>query len=371
MEKRTGQNVDNTREALLQKFDSVRNSLERLRDEDIFSGKEIVIKDPEATERISEEGATLEEEKQALIQAALEAIDSYVAGADIDLPEEGRAVQYDSDTKQMFLYGNKGKKMPMTLGEVLSGASWGAEYKFFGENKNDISIAYLLLRKIFQVKNIRDEQVALVESLNWYNQGWGTVGTKAEAYEAILKQAKDKVENAPVGVLAERITFSFLRRMSIDYPELDFEVVEVDPRVDVNFKIDFILKLDERTLSDEDILEDKTGKLGVQVTISTDEVTLKQKRVQVKSVKKHPALKEKMKLDDIILVTTPLKDADKLVLEWQKSKGKVPGGPDSLLPQEREEQIFRALFEKVYDQDKVDDMWETVLEKRLVFRREK
>jgi hypothetical protein len=104
------------------------------------------------------------------------------------------------------------------------------------------------------------------------------------------------------------------------------------------------------------VIADKSEKsIGIQFTTSQDPRLLAHKQRQTDKAK--PRVKREH-IDDIIVVSIPLKEFMNAHNEWQKVK--TPGGPDKLWTDEIRAQIFREVMKKVFTPDEIEQEWSMI-----------
>jgi len=218
----------------------------------------------------------------------------------------------------------------------------------------DESVDYRFAKRFFveQAKralyDVLDEQVALTEAKSDVNKGSG----KDAAYEAILRR-QEHVEKDPNGILAERMTKSFLLKLSYDH-DVPFDVEHADPEMDVEDKIDFILNIRGHNRGvDADV--------GVQFTTSTSEATIRNKKQQIDQVNKRLHVEKEASVQDVVLVVIPLHETGEIFDRWNESK--KSGGPDALWSIETKRLIFESVLQKLehlVPRSEISALWEAI-----------
>ncbi|MFM7088712.1 MAG: hypothetical protein ACKOW9_04240 [Candidatus Paceibacterota bacterium] len=186
-----------------------------------------------------------------------------------------QAVKYNRHTNTLF-YELDGEKIKTTLGEVLSGNEWGNAFYLDHASKET------------KGQNPRE-----------------------------LKQT---------GVIAEKMIQSLLVRIATDRPNLGLEVISANVHQDVELKMDFIVRIQNK---EEKGVKTMTIK-NVQFTISSDPAKLQIKNEQMNKFK------------DIVLIQMPELSVNEFYRKWVGQQG-VTAGPDIYLNREIEELVITQI----------------------------
>lgn len=269
----------------------------------------------------------------------LEAIENAV---DSDIADrEARSVGYDGQTSSFFLFGKKGTRIPLTRGELMSDGRWGVKYRLDKSVPRETRTEYAIKDATDTLSHLHNLQIALNESTRGEND------FDEEAYTEVLKRerAKENIEGGlDNGGLAEMVVLSLLERLSLDN-NLPFTVQETDPYQDIKGKIDFIIHFKAGHNRGAKVNQSETVRdIGIQLTESVNLQALERKQGQIDRATK----RRESSITDVVLVSIPLKDMQKLHKDWQvESKKKTPGGPDKLLSRGQQETILRGILQKL------------------------
>jgi hypothetical protein len=134
--------------------------------------------------------------------------------------------------------------------------------------------------------------------------------------DSILEKNQRDISELPAGFMAERIIYSFFSRLSFDFPELPFEILDNTVYDDVYQKVDFKIKIKKEYIRalDFEICQDTLGdckevsSIGIQYTMDKDKKNFKEK--QLRKAREH--LDD---VDDVVLITLPISGIRKVVEE--------------------------------------------------------
>ena len=239
-----------------------------------------------------------------------------------------QAVKYNRHTNTLF-YELDGEKIKTTLGEVLSGNEWGNAFYLdrasFAE-KHDGRKMY----ELYVSHTVRQETLALLDThiLEHEIVRQARLDTqKQTAYEKIKEtKGQNPRELTQTGVIAEKMIQSLLVRIATDRPHLGLEVISVNAHQDVELKIDFIVRIQNKG---EKGVKTMTTK-NVQFSISSDPAKLEIKNKQMQKFK------------DIVLIQMPELSVNEFYRKWVSQKG-VTAGPDIYLNRDIEELVIAQI----------------------------
>jgi hypothetical protein len=236
----------------------------------------------------------------------------------------------------------------VTMGELVADVEWGQKYSFDPSvNIHDVRKWHLAELK----QDLREKlnaQIIESELADQKADAW-----KQGAYEKMRERSESAMEKT--GIIAEKMVMTFLEELSYDHPDADFEIEPADAHMDVHQKIDFVIHRKQRTHGAriEESAEADTIRVrdvGIQFTTALGKVEQKEKQLR-------QARKNAKEVDDIVLVTLPLKEASALYKTWDAS-GRQPGGPMRLWSRDTKAQVFRAVMTHVLTQDEIDSFCE-------------
>lgn len=257
-------------------------------------------------------------EKQILIEELKNNIKELDLGKEIK-EQNGRRV-FEKDGK--FVSGNM---ETVTIGELITDGEWDINYNLDAETiPRNIRKRYLIERTKIKLQRLLDDQIAVNEK-----ESENVHFMKRDAY----KKSLEEKETEKAGLLAEKMIRNLLKKVSLDLGG-DFEINKADLYQDVNQKIDFIIR---RNIRERGVrVEEDKKNTGIQFTINTREDVIKHKTKQVEQANKD--LQPSDNIQDIILVSVPIKEVNSVYGEWKKDK--KSGGPDKLWGVEERRRIF-------------------------------
>ncbi|TSC62050.1 MAG: hypothetical protein G01um101448_163 [Parcubacteria group bacterium Gr01-1014_48] len=264
--------------------------------------------------------------------------------------KEGKTVYFDDQSGRYFQRGEKNEGVTqMTKGDMMTDGMWGVTYRMDFSIPRNVAKRFFIETARREIHDLLDDQISITEAESDINRGSGN----DTAYEAIHERGKDREETE--GELAERMTQSYLRKLSYDY-DVPFKVIDSDPEMDVEDKIDFILRFDghDRGVS---------VNVGVQFTTSVKEMTIRKKEYQIAQVKKRLSAEKDAPVQDLILVSIPIHETLEVYTAWNKNKKKNPGGPDALWSKETKRLVFEGVFAKLHNiitEDEIISLWEKI-----------
>lgn len=228
----------------------------------------------------------------------------------------------------------------VTAGEVLTDGIWGVEYDLGCDVSRSLRKRYLIEKAKRSIGKYLDYQLGVDQRKSKQADPRLRGG-----YSGLLK-SRERMETE--GHLAERIVFSFLKKISIDHG-FPFAIEAANVYEDIELKIDFILKVKSkrRGLAVEGSEDVRT--VGIQFTIGRG--SKEKKMVQVSEAK--PQAK-KMGIDDILIVRLPLKELHRMFAAW--SVNKPPGGPDGYWDAKTKATILKGVFQGLFEPEEIEDM---------------
>jgi hypothetical protein len=304
----------------------------------------------EAQERIVE----LQGEKQQIMKKLHEEI------AALDNPEyqpgeraDARPASYEDG--EFIVRRGDGTSEQATLGEIMTDGEWGIEYALDAETvPRNIRKRYLIEEARRTLQALLDEQIIVQES----ESGWMDE-KKRDTYRRIQHDAE--TDELPSGIIAERMVENFLKKLMFDY-DVDFSIQRADVFQDVEQKIDFIIRRVEHDRGVRVYEDPRADRVGVQFTTSTNAETLHRKASQVERSKRR--LEKRERIDDIVIVSIPLREASALYHQWKHTKR--AGGPDAIWDDATKETIFREVVKGVFSPDEIDEEWGKIASQKVV-----
>lgn len=277
---------------------------------------------------------------------------------------EGQPLVYEASSGFFYFPEDVKKQIPITLGEMLNDLEWEVFYVLDKSIPRLILKEYLIARTKHQLRDLLDEQILDEET----TRKRGDFGRR-EAY--CRTKASIEVGEIVSGWLAETAVRCCLEKLVRDL-NLDFSVDWSDVFLDVDYKIDFIIR---RPKHDRGVRIEDNGQetdinssndLGIQFTISQTDFDLRRKTKQLKSARARLA-DVNDSIADIVLVSIPLKDIKKKFASWQARKkltGYSLGGLDSFFGEETINKLVEGILNKFLSADKIEIIKRKVLEKK-------
>ncbi len=264
------------------------------------------------------------------------------------VPEGANRVKYQDG--KLVCTTAKGEQ-EITLGELLTDIEWGLNYYL------DPNTVPRLIRKKYFIEQAKHEIMDLLDRQIMTNESQreSVDELKKEGYIKMIAQENQEQS----GKYAERMVKNLLKKIAIDQ-DLDIEISDADAYQDMELKIDFIIKrkMAARGVNVETNDEDR---IGIQFT-STDapEIVHKKER-QIRQAKKKLGREEK--IQDIALVSIPLRQIQAMVQDWKRDK--LPGGPDKLWNTATRAEIFGKVMKNFLAGEEIDQYVAKIQAKQL------
>ncbi len=312
----------------------------------LASAVELTETDPETQEKVY----ALQKDKLGImtkLKEQLKALDD----PSIELHEHGRTVSFDAASGMYLMREKGGKQTTITLGEIMTGGAWGQRYRLDGTVDRGVRKEYLVAEARRELMDILNQQIAVTEAKSWFNKDTG----KDDAYAAIAEYGHIPLLERKMGVIAEQLVSSLLARVAIDH-NLPFEVIQADVHADVEYKIDFIIRVKENDRG-VSVTTHEGHDIGIQFTTKTAAEDLAYKKKQAARASRSLAAEEGETVERIVVVSVPVDEVKAVVKEWQANQKHRTGGPDKLLPSGMQEKIFKGVLRDVFAEEAVDRMW--------------
>jgi hypothetical protein len=154
-----------------------------------------------------------------------------------------------------------------------------------------------------------------------------------------------------MGIIAERMVRTLLKKIAIDADETDYTVKEANIKQDVVGKIDFIVhrKSYRRGVGVEPARQ-KEADAKIQFTTNMSRENLAFKQAQLREVK------------DVMLVTLPESAFKDAYAEWAKDN--ASGGPVEYWPEETQKEIFTNVLRGILTGEEIERDWQSHISKR-------
>ncbi len=239
-------------------------------------------------------------------------------------------------------FGISGERTNLTKGEIFTDAEWDTFYKLGPSVDQSVRADYIKQIAAIKLRNLLDRQIAINESHN-FNLDEG----KRKAYQA-REMEPDETHN---GLVAEKIVRCMLKKISIDSDD-KFFIKEVAISDDVNNKIDFIIQRVKHNRGVGVKQEKDANDIGIQLTTNSSRENTEHKKSQINKVKTR--LGEEMPVNDLVLITIPIKNVIDLLNKWKARK--VPGGPDKLWDKDKREKIIRGVLDQILPSAEIQEI---------------
>jgi len=238
----------------------------------------------------------------------------------------------------------------ISLGDLFIDQEWNIHYILDDQTMpRKIRKRFLIERAKYNLQKYLDQQIIVDETTSKYTH-W----KKQSAYSEIQYRNKEGIEQ--FGLIAEKMVRNFLRKLSIDFPKLNFEVIKADVFQDVEQKIDFIIQRRPHSIG---VNVQAVDAEGIQFTTNTAQPNLEKKKEQIEHSKLQLSSEDLVK--NIVIVSLPVKTFIPVYDEWLKTKSS--GGPDKLWSIEVKETIFRELLKGFMSPEEIAQQWGVVSEK--------
>lgn len=261
---------------------------------------------------------------------------------------DGGIVQYDK-YKKVFIVNNE----TVTPGEIVASSNFNHMINF--PENYDTSFEAKRLKEAYLNNEVRETftnklNKVLAEKLAEKNKRQDLF--KSKAYEEISKREEDgNKNNEQLGVLAEKLMYSFAQMISIDKSNLNIKVEKANAYQDVQEKIDFTIKVHKKIRGvgaevGEIKFEDKN--YGIQFTINESKIQHKQDQINKSKSREN-------NMDDILLVTLDQNLLLKAKLDWQRD-GKKIKGIFAYLPKVTKIKTVENLFKNILSEDDIKNL---------------
>lgn len=304
---------------------------------------------------VAEKAIAVQEQKIAIMEALHHDLAQLSETGTVGIEGKMRGASYDETTDSLFYFGKGGQKTPLTRGQLFVAGVWDESYYLDTTVPYDIKKRYLVQKARYVISDLFDNQIALYEAHQRYNQNTGL----DTAYEAVTQRYEAGYE-IPPGLMAEKMVESLLTKLAIDY-HLPYQLKSVSVYEDVEYKIDFII---------EPLHEDRDGvgvgieapterpDIGIQFTTAESPITVQHKKRQIAQSKSRLAREGELKLKDLVLIVLPLHEVTTVYNTWQETKAsrRIAGGPDELWSNTTKETVFKGVLDKVFSASEVTAM---------------
>jgi len=269
---------------------------------------------------------------------------------------DSREVVYEDG--KYYVINPGGEKIELTLGEIITDYELGINYYLNPDSvPKAVRKKYIFETTKKELQDLLDEQIILDEIGNLNFGGEGTVKRKNN----IIKSPQEN--KGSEGAMAEIMVSNFLEKLSWDF-NADFKLIRTDVYEDHLHKIDFAIrrKMHYRGIKVEGQVEAKEesdkSRLGIQFTIGQSKELLRKKRHQLMEMREKIGVE--IDLDDVVLVSVPLKDLSKVFFKWF-SAGKPSGGPDKLWDRETKQAIIAGVLQGMMTEEEIRELQEKIV----------
>jgi len=300
--------------------------------------------DPEAQERIF----SLQKKKQRVMQEFKTAL-ALLDGPLEEIEQPKGATKVVMRNGRYIASPDYGEEQEITLGQLLTDGEWGIRY--FPDPLSvprAVCKRYLIEDAKRQIQQYADKQILEDELASAM-----TLPARKETYKAIKAEQEAGIEWE--GLIAEKMVRGFMQKIAIDY-RLPFEILKIDLFLDVDRKIDFLIRREdyERGATVETVAD--MPNVGIQFTISKRLSHIKSKERQITKAKTRLTPEERIR--DIVLVAIPLDRSWQMYENWKDER--TAGGPDDRWDPEVKERIFRGVLRDMFSPEEIEEMWKIV-----------
>lgn len=243
--------------------------------------------------------------------------------------EKGKVVEvkYSKKLQSPYIIGDHGVEEKITIGQVVAGMEWGSEFYLSFDSFKDASKADLYYKYI--AKYIEKETTNTLNKHIAVNETKVKNPERAKAYNGVLKGREVSIDDMSYGVKAERLVEAYLSRISLDNPDLKFELIRTNAYEDVSLTVDFIVKIHK---------VEKGVKVESTDTFRKIQFTTNKSPIEL-AVKKYRAQRF-----GVVLVQMPELEIGEVFKAWKRNKKDKTKWPDSYLPEETQAEIKKAIL---------------------------
>jgi hypothetical protein len=260
-------------------------------------------------------------------------------------PKDARFIKFESG-KYLDQSGNE-----VTPGELLTDRDWGIKYFLDPETvPKPMQKRFLFERAEKEIRDLLDQQI-IIDQKSAHDIPW-----KEKLTYELIRQDKE-AGREKMGLTAEKMVRNFLKKLTINFPNLDFEVDDTDVFQNVHQKLDIIIKVRRYSRGLKIEVPDEPEIKGIQFTTKTKEGDLRWKKKQVNRAKQ--GLGSGDEISDIVIVTLPIENFWPVYNQWKKTK--ASGGPDKLWPERTKEKIFRNVMKDLISPKEINRQWGMIL----------
>lgn len=265
----------------------------------------------------------------------------------------------------------KSRKIPVTVGELITDADWGIRYYLDPETvPRNIRKQCLVEEAKRRLHDFLDEQLT-EEVLGRYlpkeEEIFDEEAQKTKEYKkhrlenlqriytTLRNERQNRIERG--GHIFERMVRNFLRKLIIDH-DLACELDKGDIQQDVEQITDFILRKFQRDRG-VGVFESQRPDVIIQVTQNVKPSVLARKGRQVREAKERLRQEPETTIADILLVAIPSANGRESLQKWEEN-GRLPGGPERYWTPEFQEQVYRAVLKGFFTPEELDEFWSKV-----------
>ncbi len=312
------------------------------------------IRDDVWSQETCKEVVALQLKKHKVMEELHEKIQALEKGEAVSGFTEGepRSVEWNKAGHRAIVALPSGKRVPATVGEMVTDGEWGIAYTLEKDIPKDIKKRFVVAEARRKILALADEQIIETERVKTTTREGGTT---SPSYRNIYE---DVYKNERTGIIAEKLIKTFFEKNIIDH-ELQMTLEAVDVQRDIDQKIDFIIHLPSKKRGVGTEVSEERGDVGIQLTTDDSFEAHQRKTKQIEKAKKQ--LSERNDdVDDIVLVTLPLKQLNMIVSEWRRDEMR-PGGPIKRWNDPQKEQVFRGVLQGIFSEQEITGMWESIL----------
>ncbi|MDA0207961.1 MAG: hypothetical protein O3B64_00940 [bacterium] len=273
-------------------------------------------------------------------------------GEKIELHEQHSKIFHVVYQDGAFIGSDGEQSFDLTLGELLTDASWGIDYDLDMDSvPSDIAKQYILSRAKRMLRELLNRQLVLIEldvnNDDQQKKSFSAVGERQKQGRELIAQDQ--------GFIAEEMILNLIKKLVIDH-DLPVEIEEVDVYDDVVNKVDYVIRRTDRKRGVEiDVIDEESPeRIGVQFTLMFRKASMVGKRKTVLQALRRGMVGELQDLQDIAVVNVHPAYIKRSVNTWKKTR--KPGGPDNCLEVAAKVDLVQKMLKDLFSENEIDEI---------------
>ncbi|MFA6131401.1 MAG: hypothetical protein WC730_04045 [Patescibacteria group bacterium] len=268
----------------------------------------------------------------------------------VKITEDGTLIAFD----------DQGNETPITLGDIITDATWGIGYILPGVLPSITRKLYALELAKQQLLELTNEQIFL-EELHQKE-------AIHPSLEAVAKRRADSKDilSWDIGHIAEQFIRNYLKKISINRL-LPIEIIDVDIFEDVFDKIDFIMRLRTQAFTvDIESAERPSQDIAVQFTLKDEkQQVLKKRQIMEEALFESGPIGD-IRIDGAILIYLNERYIRRAIGRWKSerlspsSRSPIPGGPERHFEGRGQRELLHRLLDNAFGDAKVEDILKNI-----------